>query len=547
MQFDLPENLKMAVAAYDPVLKAIAKQNAQQAKPGRKTYSLGLPSDLVPHGLMSASLQIETAKNINDIPANDRAVTLELNEGKVIICIIHHKNIWLSAWVDHRQSDYLYGFCYQYKAANSVASKVDRIVVSRVYDKRLDLVNKETSVKHGRTEFRRFSMFVTRDDVMEYDAVLPWDSFVPPYHSSSYSKSRALKSLTDKGIRPLIPTFDNEHIFSRVKALRDPFTFTFKESTYSELTPETICAKLDVPDRVCNTPFFRNKISVAITAFNSCLQDSQIRRSFDARSSIEDVRHRIEWVKVFLEIYPNAELDYVQQIYNECNHVKVPWGLTRPGIPKWLLENMPITSFIKIVSTFNTEANLKWGSSERGPISFTMLEDTLSMLYNILHHNTINTGSGVTIMRPSRWRINNFHDYLLEINFKIKHKDEALPQHLFPQPVKVLNSNGRKWTFFQPNSVHQLASWGSAVRNCVGSATTYREGIKRKSHFIILAMIDNKPEFTVQASVNNGKLTISQIAGINNRALRDTERDEYQSAFAEAINQLNASLSEGTS
>ena len=109
-----------------------------------------------------------------------------------------------------------------------------------------------------------------------------------------------------------------------------------------------------------------------------------------------------------------------------------------------------------------------------------------------------------------------------------------MPQDLFPAPVKVEHL-GSTWTFFQPRDIHQLGQWGQAVRNCVGNASNYREGVKKKTHFIVLAMIDQRPRFTIQAKVSNGVLNVDQIADIGNRRLDDNERASYELTFAKAL------------
>jgi hypothetical protein len=109
-----------------------------------------------------------------------------------------------------------------------------------------------------------------------------------------------------------------------------------------------------------------------------------------------------------------------------------------------------------------------------------------------------------------------------------------MPQDLFPAPIKVEHL-GSVWTFFQPRDIHQLGQWGQAVRNCVGNASNYREGVKKKTHFIVLAMIDQRPRFTVQLKVSNGVLNVDQIADIGNRRLDDNERSSYELTFAKAL------------
>jgi hypothetical protein len=40
----------------------------------------------------------------------------------------------------------------------------------------------------------------------------------------------------------------------------------------------------------------------------------------------------------------------------------------------------------------------------------------------------------------------------------IKNPNQALPQDLFPTPIKVLDDNELTWTFIQPIDTHQLSN-----------------------------------------------------------------------------------------
>ena len=92
-----------------------------------------------------------------------------------------------------------------------------------------------------------------------------------------------------------------------------------------------------------------------------------------------------------------------------------------------------------------------------------------------------------------------------------------------------------RWTFFQPHDTHQLSAWGEAVRNCVGNASGYAEGVRKKKHFIVLCMVDGKPKFTVQLTVEMGMMSVSQIVGTSNQRLTQEQKDSYTEAFGKAL------------
>jgi hypothetical protein len=160
--------------------------------------------------------------------------------------------------------------------------------------------------------------------------------------------------------------------------------------------------------------------------------------------------------------------------------------------------------------------------------TFRELEDTISMLGTVVETKEL--------APPKRWRIMEFHDYVQAEAWKITNVNHSLPQDLFPEPIKVQH-NDQQWTFFQPIDTHQLAAWGQAVRNCVGNATSYADGVRKKQHFIVLCMIDNQPQFTVQLKVSTGMMTVDQIAGVSNARLTEEQRQDYTQVFGQALQQ----------
>jgi hypothetical protein len=196
---------------------------------------------------------------------------------------------------------------------------------------------------------------------------------------------------------------------------------------------------------------------------------------------------------------------------------------------------MPVASFFALVNKFyetkkdNTQTYYFTNRIGVYQYPFRELEDTLSMVETILKDKG-------ELAPPKRWRITEFHDYVQAEAWKISNVNERLPQDLFPAPVKVQHNN-QQWAFIQPIDTHQLAAWGQAVRNCVGNATGYAEGVRKKQHFIVLCTIDNRPQFTVQLKVSMGMMTVDQIAGISNARLSEEERESYTKVFGQALQQ----------
>ena len=219
--------------------------------------------------------------------------------------------------------------------------------------------------------------------------------------------------------------------------------------------------------------------------------------------------------------------------------------MNRHGAVDWLREHMPVASFFSNLTKFyekKMEESLTRSHSyyystnlALSQFSFSDWDDTCSMINSLLEH-------GKEVPIPKRWRMEEFHDTIQAEAWKIRNPNEKLPQDLFPNPIKV-TQEGNTWTFFQPSDTHQLALWGQAVRNCVGSASSYAEGVRKKKHFLVLCMVDNRPHFTVQLDVDMGMMSVKQIAGLSNSHLGEQEKDVYTKVFGEALKLREAELS----
>jgi hypothetical protein len=199
---------------------------------------------------------------------------------------------------------------------------------------------------------------------------------------------------------------------------------------------------------------------------------------------------------------------------------------------------MPVASFFNIITKHLEESKTKMHSCTISRSTgltqyyFNEWKDTLQMLDKVLSAK-LDSGEE-PLAPPKRWRIVEFHDYVQAESWKVSNANHKLPQDLFPAPIKVLQGT-QAWTFIQPMDTHQLASWGQAVRNCVGDASSYADGVRKKKLFIVLAMLDNKPTFTIQLEVDSGMLSVRQIRGVSNTVLTSHQEDSYTQAFAKAL------------
>lgn len=187
--------------------------------------------------------------------------------------------------------------------------------------------------------------------------------------------------------------------------------------------------------------------------------------------------------------------------------------------PSWIRENVPIETWIR------------WSHPDQ--------RDDLRRALVALEKLAA-SDEDCDIPRPSRWRLEEVINLFEEQYFLRTTPNVSLPQDLFPAPVKLLR-HGTKYTFFQPISAHQLYAWGSAVRNCVGNGS-YADRVKRHQAFIVLAQVDNKPVFTVQLSLRDGKLVVDQLVGVANQRPSLDEQADYQEAMHQALELRAASL-----
>jgi hypothetical protein len=292
-------------------------------------------------------------------------------------------------------------------------------------------------------------------------------------------------------------------------------------------------------DNIFNTPFFRKWIQSQCDLVTQRFHDQDNRTRKSIVAPINRIYQLADAISAINRIWPDTPIDYYQ------NHLDVLLGICRlyepdgPLCKAWLREHMPVASLFQIMNKYYTEKLLDAAGSENRRrwdwdedtdhwlFRFHELNDTFSMLARIFDH-------GKTIDPPRRWRITEFHDHVQSENWKIQNPNYSLPQDLFPQPIKVIYQDDN-WSFFQPIDTHQLAQWGQAVRNCVGNAASYAEGVCKKQHFIVLGMLNGKPTFTIQLKVNMGVMSVEQIVGFANTRLSDTERDTYTKVFSNAL------------
>ena len=354
-------------------------------------------------------------------------------------------------------------------------------------------------------------------------------------------------------------------------------------------------------------PFFRKMLHFALKHSQDRLEASGDQTMEFVTVPIERMLHMIKWVNYILSIWPDTPIDYFQTYEEYLLVMRTPSPMKDMSyyrsrgaynrsewlenqskmveIKKKYLRQMPVKTFFEIIKKkaeeYKTEkqSSYDFQSEMHSHMSyFREWTDTINLLDDIIGSQAVENKDGamnvspgpwaikdVEISKPRRWRLTEFHDHLMGIQWKTRNEDFNLPQDLFSKPVKVtwqqayadselyqstkdlrgVNDGKSMWSehensvisFFQPITSHQLADWGRAVRNCVGNSS-YASAINRKRYFIVLAMVNHKPRYTIQLKLSDGVLVVDQIADIGNRRLSDEEKDFVQKSIAYALQHI---------
>lgn len=575
MEFRLPSNLQSELLAYDPALKALARQNKPGSTKAKSKYPLGAPTGLIPVHIVNAKAFDDAVTYINSQAAKGRFKAFKRlqqtsngeNKNVTYALLYHYEQCWYAAWLPNEgnKNDYLYGYSVAYKDTATAWKTLPYNVKQSKDD--------YTQVTYGRSVFYTYSQCVTKDDIRRGNDGRNWRNWnlasVPGYHEKTRELHPEIRLFED-ALRDSIPTWtDSNNMFQRIQAKsmadilfstydcsKEYWNTTDKDTwvpSYTEIV-KLITFHLQSTDysigpykeankilHIISKPFFKAWIQArceeSIAAFkNESTKDQRtIKCSWKLIHALFD---RIYYVN---KIWPDCPIDYYQTHLNTLLGLHIT-GTVRSTTATWLNAHMPVASYFKIIDKYYQEKNetdrsRSYCYSADLNINVYYLHewtDTLSMLTNVLENLEDAPGERKVLAPPKRWRITEFHDYVQAEAWKIKNKNESLPQDLFPTPIKVTLGSS-SWSFFQPIDTHQLAQWGQAVRNCVGNATHYAEDVRKKKHFIVLAMVDNKPQFTIQLEVNMGLMSVKQIAGVGNASLSLETKELYKTSFAKAL------------
>jgi len=566
MQFCLPSALQQELLAYDPKLKALAKET--KAKTTKKAkYPLGKIPCLIPTSIVREQLQLDAIEQINASPAPQRfhrfakVVGIATPEARTITTAIlyHFEQCWYAAWLPGKDDDYIYGYSYAFKDTAAAA----KTVPNQIWN------SKDKCMQHdlGRNSFLySYTALVTKQHILNGEDGRLWRAM----GLSSWSqKGRGITEAIcrfEETLKTTIPTWeDSPSMFERIACkniwdaldipkilfqhVTDMSQLSLTVDTFIKLatnwkdtvhyTSGTYNTLSDIAD-IISKPAIKKRLQSALDRSLVSYQDTSVTHRKSIRYGYKEFTKVCNSIYKINLIWPDTPIDYYLNYYEELRTLDIEHLHTYSALISWLRENMPVASFFNMLrktkEKYDAECKRLSSYSDYDYITHSLYEmnDTFGMIRRLLDH-------GKTLEPPKRWRMPDFHDYVQAENWKIQNPKLKLHQDLFPQPIKI-DMDGEAWTFLQPIDTHQLAAWGQAVRNCVGSASHYAEDIKKRKHFIVLCMVGSKPTFTIQMDVSMGVMNVKQIAGVANERLSDDDRDKYSNAFKQALQQREKQL-----
>ena len=570
MQFHLPSNLQQELLAYDPKLKALAKQQEGKKPTKKAKYPLGKIPYLIPEDVVRFSYQDDAIERINASAAPNRyhrftkVVDVATPQARTItIAIIYHyEQCWYAAWLPPKgqEDNYIYGYAYGFKDTAAAAKVLPRMIWT----------SREKCTQHelGRGSIAyTYSACITKEMIVSGDDTRNWRAMcIGSYYQKSHEINDCINQFESQ-LMTTIPTWtDCRFMFDRIKcksildALEFPSTLTnvIDDKSKFQLTVDgmvdlantwlsknnyasTSYLSIEEIQHIITTPFIKKQLQLMLdkSVFHYNNPDNEHRKHI--KHGYKEFEQTTNSIYMIHQVWPDCPVDYYRTYFEELrvtnlNHLRIGIKLI-----EWLRENMPVASFFNMMRKYVEQAKKEdkrmstFSEHEYFIYAWFEMNDTFSMIARILQDDK-------QIEAPKRWRMPDLHDYVQAEAWKVTNKKESLHQDLFTQPVRVPVGD-TDWTFLQPIDTHQLAQWGQAVRNCVGSAGRYADDIKKRKHFIVLCMIGGKPTFTIQLNVSMGVMNVVQIAGVGNQCLSDDAREQYSTAFKQALQSRESELS----
>ena len=601
MHFNLPDQLALEVASYDKTRKRLAAAMAAEDKAtGKKTqtYPNGRPSNMFPVDIVNDRTWSEVVDVINTRTSKEKCHLLTKpvfgEEPKPFAVVYFFRQLWVACWLPRRKDDgYIYGITIAFrdtKAARNQCTERYFLCPNHLGKSMFNHTGKEEDmlprIKDGRSHWYRKSIFFTKDELVDGYTGNYWKE-VTSHHAirtygNTYEMSKTIRIWEQELVKG-IPTFiggSDYTYFARMNPDNCKFEKIMSEYYSRPRWQSHDTAYVHDLDTIINTlrrrfrghcmsdffeaKWFRSLVAKAMADTYSIHEEQTSSMQYNREALIQpyaELYQFIETVNDIKSIYKNIDLNLIHSRYDLLKRIDMP-GVHSDTGHAWIRENLPVESFINMFQSYY-DREIKDQSYRRPDdktgyilIYMHLYRDTYQMLTQCI------AGQRTDNLKPKRWRLQDWHDHLMAESWKLHNPNVDLPQKLFPEPIQVRKYVDLTWddcfdmlpeeeqdleldikiSFFQPKDTHQLAAWGRAVRNCVGGGHGYAEGVKKMKHLIVLAMVDNKPRYTVQLTVDNGIMNVNQIADVGNRRLDDIERHDVQEAFSYALQKRTQQL-----
>ena len=510
--------------------------------------------------------------------------------------LYHYESVWYAAWLPPKgkEQDYVYGFAFAYKD-NKTSKGMIPYAVSQINNTQLVLHGRSNFITYSSVVTKQ-DIINGYDRPMYEIPQLTWNKGgqmreVLKRFKDSLADTIPTWNDSRHGIFGRIKNSSYVKLLEMERYINEEDWHTWKPSVNNVFAiidglkggPHDYNWGYYRPIRhIIDKPFFRKWIQAKCDEVVLRLSDTDNQSEMVVKHPWNQITELCKAIGYVHYVWPDCPIDYYQtHIDNLLALYNLRWQFEGNRVGNWLNEHMPVASFFHMVDKHITVEAPELTTSRHmtSTISsstgltqyyFTEWRDTLQLLHKVLCDREF---KNETFAPPKRWRLTEFHDYVQAEAWKIENTNHKLPQDLFPEPIKVQVEHTTKvnatsttdkmvykiednlnygrpildlidghyestpvnYTFFQPIDTHQLAAWGQTVRNCVGDASSYADGVRKKKHFIVLAMLDNKPTFTIQLEVDKGMMSVKQIVGICNARLTSDQQDSYTKAFAQAL------------
>lgn len=507
LNFAIPKELYSQIDDYDVSKpKIVPQKDPERTRRVSNFPKAGIPEQLVPTSVIPKEQLIQIIQQLNTQQTSssyyDSQTTIHENgENKIIVTKTANK-YWFAFWYNPNDEKNIFGYSSCLRNLSSYKS-----FRHGSYWRDCGVSEEDFSaVKHNKKEYLYYHKNVKKEDLVNRTIntrLIRFDN-----------RNSVNDSFKNK-IKNHILVWDSYGIFEAYNTSMAELVGNYQKKNDFSWTPdykfliEKFKTNRDIKfiDKL-ETPFFRKKLTSICENFIKKYNSPDFDR-WDNKLEPPNL-NMLEFVDKIYDY--EVSVDYLQQLWNEfdfdSNMNKYKYFSYRTiteETKNWFKENVPVKSFINMYTK-----------------NYQNIVDSVSMITDVLRKNP-------DVKYNGRWRAQEFHDWAMGEQWKICNKNEKLPQDLFPNPIKV-----DKMTFIQPISTHQLAQWGRAARNCVGSST-YSNGVLKKNHFIILALKDNDPYLTIQARLENEQLNVIQIKKTCNASLDSFEQKEYHDVFKKAL------------